>query len=325
MLEVTKPTDLPYLTMNVPSKRGKVLAVVTSCNMMGKSKKSTGYELTELSRAYYVFQANGYEVDIASPKGGTPPVIIDDEDMGIYDHAFLNDSTAQRKVKNSIATRDVLPDVYDAVYFVGGKGAMFDFPQDTYIQSIVKNYYHSNKVIGAVCHGPAALINVNLNDGSPLLANKSISSFTNQEELFLIPDAESIFPFLLESQLVSRGAQFNEGIMYLKKVSVDGKIVTGQNPWSTWEMAERMVEKLGYEPKPREHTPDENTIDVLYAYEMNGYAEAKTEIMKLTEGGIKMNRTLLAMHGIVSAMQWEIGKAINLIRLLAYAKDMTEK
>ena len=136
--------DLPYLSENIVPHRGKVLAVVTSVDQMGTSGKRTGYELTELSRAYYVFTANGFEVDIASPKGGEPPVIIDDEDMGVYDHAFLNDPIAQNKVDNTLSLSQIDPDEYEAVYFVGGKGAMYDFPENSHIQTILRDYIHSD-------------------------------------------------------------------------------------------------------------------------------------------------------------------------------------
>ena len=102
----------------------QILAVVTSTDVMGASGKTTGYELTELARAYYVFEANGFEVDIASPLGGQPPVVIDGDDMKQFDFAFLNDPVAQNKVSHSIAVADVDPQDYEAVYFVGGKGAM---------------------------------------------------------------------------------------------------------------------------------------------------------------------------------------------------------
>ncbi|MGI9543697.1 MAG: type 1 glutamine amidotransferase domain-containing protein, partial [Cyclobacteriaceae bacterium] len=228
-MKKTRTADLPYLTENVTSYRGKVLAVVTSCAEMGNSGKSTGYELTELARAYYVFEANGFEVDIASPLGGEPPVVIDGDDMKEYDYAFLNDSTAQSKATQSKAMKDIDSDEYQGIYFVGGKGAMFDFPQNTYIQSMVKEYYESGKVVGAVCHGPAALVNVTLTNGQHLLADRTVSSFTNEEELFLIPEAKDVFPFLLQEKLTENGARFSEGIMYLNQVSQDGKLVTGQN------------------------------------------------------------------------------------------------
>ena len=161
-----------------------------------------------MARAYYVFEANGFEVDIASPQGGNPPRVIDDEDMKEYDYAFLNDAVAQNKVQNSIPMAKVDPEQYQAVYFVGGKGAMFDFPDNPHIKSLIRKYYETGKVVGAVCHGPAALVNVTLSNGKPLLANKTISSFTSEEELFLIPDAREVFPFLLQEKLTEQGANF---------------------------------------------------------------------------------------------------------------------
>ncbi|MEM9326468.1 MAG: type 1 glutamine amidotransferase domain-containing protein [Bacteroidota bacterium] len=317
-------TSIPYLNENIVEPRGKVLAVVTSTDQMGASGKKTGYELTELSRAYYVFTANGFEVDVASPQGGQPPVIIDDEDMGAYDFAFLNDSIAQEKTKNTLPLSEVDPTAYEAVYFVGGKGAMYDFPDNPYIQSLVRDYYQSGKVVGAVCHGPAALVNVTLTSGDYLLQDKAVSSFTNNEELFLIPDAEAIFPFLLEDQLVAHGAKFIEGSMYLEHVAVDQNIVTGQNPWSTWHLAETMIRQMGYQPKERVITAEENAVKVLSRYEEEGFSGAQATLVEIVEGHLEMNRTLIAMHSIVSAMQGKIGKTFQLIRLLKDAKDLQE-
>ncbi|MEM0938566.1 MAG: type 1 glutamine amidotransferase domain-containing protein [Bacteroidota bacterium] len=314
--------SLPYLSENIIPNRGKILAVVTSTDQMGMSGKKTGYELTELSRAYYVFTANGFKVDIASPQGSQPPVIIDDEDMSIYDFAFLNDPVAQEKTRNTLLLSQVDPTIYKAVYFVGGKGAMYDFPDNPYIQSIVRDYYQSGKVVGAVCHGPAAMVNVTLDDGSHLLKGKSVSSFTNSEELFLIPDAKKIFPFLLEAQLVKNGANFIEGSMYLENVIQDQNIITGQNPWSTWKLAETMIRQMGYEPKERIITAEENAIKVLENYEEQGYQSTRALVSEMANSQLEMNRTLIAKHSIVAAMQWKISKSFQLIRLLKHAKEM---
>lgn len=317
--------ELPYLSENVISNRGKILVVVTSTGVMGSSKKVTGYELTELSRAYYVFQANGFEVDIASPLGGNPPVIIDNDDMGPYDYAFMNDPEASKKRKNTLLIEDVDPEAYEAIYFVGGKGAMYDFPDNVYIQKIVRKCYEEGKVIGAVCHGPAALVNVKLENGQSILKNKVITSFTNEEELFLIPEAETIFPFLLQTKLKEQGARFNDGIMYLENVSHDENLITGQNPWSTWKLAETMISQLGYIPKARSITPEELAIIVLTSFENDGYSNAKKIIDELYSAEVEeLDRTLIAMHGIVAGMQWKLGKAMNLIRLVSYAKQKSK-
>lgn len=320
---VSKVSDIPYLSEDIQPFRGKILAVVTSADSMGASGKATGYELTELARAYYVFQANGFEVDVASPLGGKPAVIIDDEDMGAYDFAFLNDNIAQYKTSHTIPMEKVISENYEAVFFAGGKGAMFDFPENKHIQAMVQKLYESDKVIGAVCHGPAALVNVVLDNGRPLLENKKVSGFTNEEELLLIPEAKTIFPFLLQDKLTEQGANFNEGAMYLEQISHDENLVTGQNPWSTWKMAETMVSQMGYTPKFRELTAEENAIKVLDVFENQGSQKAKELIDQLYKVERKpIARQLIAMHSVMAAMKFEPGRFFAIVGLTSYAKEI---
>ncbi|NRD23592.1 type 1 glutamine amidotransferase domain-containing protein [Winogradskyella litoriviva] len=316
-------SDITYLTEDVPSYRGKILAVVTSTDAMGSSGKSTGYELTELARAYYVFKANGFEVDIASPLGGQPPVVLDDDDMGVFDYAFLNDVTAQSKVNNSLLLDEVISKDYKAVYFVGGKGAMYDFPDNKYIQALIQNFHNNNKVIGAVCHGPAALVNVKLEDGQLFLKNKQVSGFTNKEELLLIPKAESIFPFLLQDKLIAQGATFNENFMYLEKISHDNNLITGQNPWSVWALAETMVKQMGYTPKQRTITAEENAVKVLYTYKTEGLENSKAKIKQIIQKNKQsVSRSLLVSHSAISIIQGDLKKFYDILRLASYAKDI---
>ncbi|WP_196140819.1 type 1 glutamine amidotransferase domain-containing protein [Aliikangiella sp. G2MR2-5] len=322
----TQTSDLPYVTENIPAGRGKILAVVTSVGKMAKVGDSeytqkTGYEHTELARAYWVFTANGFEVDIASPKGGKPPVVIDDEDMGAYDYAFLNDSAIQQKVANSIPLDEIEPLDYEAVYFVGGKGTMFDFPDNPSIQRIAKTLYQNNKVVSAVCHGPAALVNVQLDNGKMLLANKKVSAFTNDEELILIPEAKEIFPFLLQDKIEARGADFQAGLNYLQKVSHDGKLITGQNPWSVWLLAEKVVEELGYQPKQREKTPEEFSIELLMIYQQQGLEAAK-EVLKQQPGSYQ--QMLIVMHAVLAFMQLETSKGFDILELAEELKELVD-
>lgn len=321
-LEQTVPADLVYLQENVIALRGKILTVVTSASEMGSTGKSTGYELTELARTYYVFQANGYEVDIASPLGGLPPVVIDEDDMKEFDYAFLNDPIAQEKVKNSFQIGEVSPSDYEAIFFVGGKGAMFDFPNNIHIQTIVREIYERGKVVGAVCHGPAALVNVTLSNGKSILEGKRVSSFTNQEELFLIPDAEDVFPYLLQDKLVEKGAQFDEGTLYLNQVSQDGNLITGQNPWSTWSVAEAIIKQLGHQPKERSISPEEYAASILQVHANNGYDHAKEKLMSYCQSDPNaIDRELIAVHSIVATMQLDIIKAIEILQLLSFSNS----
>jgi putative intracellular protease/amidase len=311
-IKASQKVDIPYLQQPILQKRGKILAVVTSADKMGTSGKETGYELTELARAYWVFQTNGFEVDIASTKGGNPPIVLDDDDMREYDFAFLNDPEAQDKATNTLLIDDVNPADYEAVFFVGGKGAMFDFPDNPAIKNIIKHLYQNDKVISAVCHGPAALVNVKLDNGEWFTSNKKISAFTNDEELFLIPDAEKIFPFLLQDKLSEQGANFQAGSTYLEQVVHDDKLLTGQNPWSVWTLAEDVIEALGYTPLDRVITPEENSVTLLAVYKELGYKEAKQH---LQNNPANYQVQLIIVHAIMSFMNMELGQGKDLLLL----------
>ncbi len=310
--------DLAYLVNSVDEHRGKILAVVTSTGEMGAEKKATGFELTELARAFHVFKVNGFEVDVASPLGGEPPMVLDEDDMGPYDYAFLNEISNIRMIKNTLRLDQVDTTQYAAVYFVGGKGTMFDFPDNPYIHQIVKDFSTQDKVIAAVCHGPAALVNVMLENGSWFIENRKVAGFSNDEERFLIPDADKIFPFLLQTRLAHRGAQYIEGERYLNHVVVDGKLVTGQNPWSVWQLAEKTIAQLGYQPLPRPITAEENSITVLGTYAQFGYAKTLQQIHEiLSDSEADLSRNTLAIHAFVALIEWDLNKAFDLLRLLS--------
>lgn len=148
--------------------------------------------------------------------------------------------------------------------------------------------------------------------------------FTNEEELFLIPEVPSIFPFLLKEKLVEGGADFKVGYMYLKNVVHDENLITGQNPWSTWRLAETMIAAMGYNPKKRIITPEENSIEILGIFQKHGYEAAKMRITEMAADETEINRVLLAMHSIVAAMQWDLAKSYSLMGLLKHSKDIIE-
>lgn len=318
-LRATRAQDISYIQNSLPATRGRILAVVTSARRLGDTGRPTGYELTELARAYWVFTANGFEVDIASPLGGEPYALLDTDDMGAYDYAFLNDAVALQKTRNTTKVTDVSADDYQAIYFVGGKGAMFDFPDNAAIQHLVASFIEQGKIVAAVCHGPAALVNVKTAQGEWLVTNKMLSAFTNSEELLLIPDARAIFPFLLQSKLEERGATFAAGPDYLEQVSISGGLVTGQNPWSVWRLAEEMIRLLGYEPLSRSATPEENTVALLAVYQRQGLAAAEKFIRNNPH---EYQGTLAIMHSIVAFMRWDL---LGGTRLIILAESLRPK
>ncbi|MGQ0800786.1 MAG: type 1 glutamine amidotransferase domain-containing protein [Pseudomarimonas sp.] len=291
------------------TNHGRILAVVTSSAELGPNNKRTGFELTELARAWWVFVASGYSVDIASPRGGSPPMVKDD-DLVDADFAFLNDAGAQATLSQTIPLADVDPSLYDAAFFVGGKGAMLDFRGNPHIARIVRSIWPRG-VIGAVCHGPAALLDITSENGRPLLAGRRIAAFSNAEELFLIPHAQELFGFLLQDALSSQAAEVVEGPMYLDNTVIDGRLITGQNPWSTWATAEAMVRALGATPPARVITAEERSVQLLQRYVDAGLDVALAD----KASGARSDKRLLLMHAMVAAMRGEMMRAFDLQRL----------
>ncbi|WP_334177332.1 DJ-1/PfpI family protein [Pseudoxanthomonas sp.] len=237
---------------------GKILIVVSG-EGRDQGKTRPGYEFDELSQAWLIFKANGFAIDVASPQGGA--VEADKYNpQEPFNAALLADADAMRALADTRTTRDVKAADYAAVYVVGGKGAMFDLPRDTALTSLLADAYERGAVVGAVCHGPAALVDVRLRDGTPLVHGKTITGFTNEEEALFGKRWAKEFPWLLEDRLVAQGAQWQEAPLMMAKVVVDGRLVTGQNPYSTAGVAEAIVRATGRTPVARTPWRDELTM-----------------------------------------------------------------
>lgn len=222
-----------------PSKR--ILFIVTSHDQLGNTGESTGFHLAEATHPYYTFVNNGYEVVFASPKGGEAPMTSVDRDDAL-NARFLEDPEAMRRVQHTLPLDQVVPGEFAAVYFPGGHGTMWDFPENEQIQHIVREIYENGGVVGAVCHGPAALVNVQLSNGSYLVEGKTVSAFTNAEEK-AVNQADTV-PFLLQSKLEERGATHRGADNFQAHVERDGNLVTGQNPASAKPLAEAILQLL---------------------------------------------------------------------------------
>ncbi len=224
-------------------KEAKILIVLTSHTELGNTGKKTGFWLPELTHPYYEFIEAGYSVDIASIEGGMAP--LDDkafEEADEYHQVFLNDATLMAKVMRSISISDVNPDDYQAVLYSGGSGPMWDFPNNPDINRISASIYENNGIVSAVCHGGAALINVTLNDGSLLIANKRLAAFTNEEEADL--GTTKVVPFLLQDKLTEQGAIVVKGNAWQENVVIEGRLITGQNPASAKKVAQSIIQQL---------------------------------------------------------------------------------
>lgn len=245
--EIKKPTS-------------KILMVVSS---YGKDdgKSRPGFEMSEFIQAYYIFTDNNIAVEVASPKGGK--VNSDKYNPNtVYSKRFLADSTSQALLDKTIPTAALVTESYDAVYVVGGKGVMFDLPVDPSLQDIIANIYRNDGVISAVCHGPAAFVNVKV-DGEFILKNQKVTGFCNSEEENFGKVWINELPYLLENKLIERGALYEKGKDMLPFVLISENFITGQNPFSTTWVAEEIVKALDVLPQSRIQYPDEKSMFLM--------------------------------------------------------------
>lgn len=222
---------------------GQVLIVVTNHGELGETGEPTGYFLSEVTHPWHVFQVAGYEVVFASPEGGFAP--MDPKSFNLEDpvnKAFWHDLDAVQSLVHTKALGDLDLEAFEAIFFAGGHGTMFDFPDSSVVQAAVATLYESGRPVGAVCHGPAALVNVKLSDGSYLVDGRQVNGFTDEEEAAV--ELVEAMPFLLEARLRERGGDFSESPNFQKHVAVDGMLVTGQNPASAEAAAKAVVELI---------------------------------------------------------------------------------
>ncbi|MDR6806511.1 putative intracellular protease/amidase [Dyadobacter sp. BE34] len=220
----------------------KILFVVTSHDTKGSTGEPTGYYLGEVSHPWEVLSDAGYEVDFVSPKGGKAPV--DGFDLtDAVNKKFWDNAEARQKVENTLTPEAVKPQDYQAIFYAGGHGAMWDFADDAKIAAIASEIYAKNGVVAAVCHGPAGLVNIKLADGSYLVSGKKVNAFTNEEEAAV--GMEKVVPFALESRLIERGAKFEKSGNWQTHVVTDQRLITGQNPQSAKAVGQAILAALG--------------------------------------------------------------------------------
>lgn len=219
----------------------KILVVLTSHDRLGDTGKETGFYLSEVSHPVAVFDKANISVEYVSPKGGKAPMIgVDREDP--INAAFLDNPQKMAQVANTLSPAQVNPAAYDAIFYAGGHGTMWDFPGDMDLARISAAIYEAGGVVGAVCHGPAGLVNIKTSDGSYLVAGKTVAAFTNEEEAAV--GLTDVVPFLLESELIDRGANHSKAANFQVQVVVNDRLVTGQNPASATGVGEQIVNLL---------------------------------------------------------------------------------
>lgn len=223
----------------------KILMVLTSHDQLGDTGKKTGFWLEEFAAPYYVFKDAGADVTLASPRGGQPPLDpSSDADDAQTDatRRFKTDEAAQKDLANTAVLSAVSADGFDAIFYPGGHGPLWDLAEDSDSTALIEAFAASDRPIGAVCHAPAVLKHPKGADGKPLVSGKKVTGFTNTEEEGV--GLTDIVPFLVEDMLKSNGASYKKGEDWASYVVVDGKLVTGQNPASSEEAAHKLLALL---------------------------------------------------------------------------------
>lgn len=216
----------------------RILMVVTSHDRIDATH-STGLWFEEFATPYQEFVSQGFEVVVASPRGGAAPI---DQRSEPKPEEAAQTAQARSVLRQTLPLSEVSATNFDAIFLPGGHGTMFDLPENTTLQHLLGDFASQDKVVAAVCHGPAGLVGARLTDGTPLVAGKTITAFTNDEER--AAELDQLMPFLLESQLRELGGRFVVQPNWSDHIERDGKLITGQNPQSSKSIAKAVIETL---------------------------------------------------------------------------------
>jgi putative intracellular protease/amidase len=223
----------------------KVLMVLTSHSELGNTGKKTGFWIEEFAAPYYILKDAGAEITLASPKGGQPPIDPKSAEPSAQTEAtkrFDKDAELQKLLANTEKLSEVKAADFDAVFFPGGHGPLWDLSKDPDSIKLIQEFWSAKKPVAAVCHAPSVLLNVKDEKGEPLVKGKNVTGFTNTEEEAV--QLTKVVPFLLEDELKNKGGHYSKKEDWASYVVKDGLLITGQNPASSEEAARELLELL---------------------------------------------------------------------------------
>ena len=224
----------------------KILMILTSHDELGDTGEKTGFWLEEFAAPYYVFKDAGADVTLASPAGGQPPLDPKSDAPDAQTDAtkrFKDDTDSQKVLATTHKLSEVTPSRFDAVFYPGGHGPMWDLAESQTSITLIENAIANGKPVAAVCHAPAVLRHVKGTDGEPLVKGKKVTGFSDSEEEAV--GLTDVVPFLLEDMLAEQGGDYSKGEDWASYVLEDGPLITGQNPASSEEAARKLLARLG--------------------------------------------------------------------------------
>ena len=223
----------------------KVLFVLTSHEDLGNTGYKTGFWIEEFAAPYYLLKDKGVTITLASPKGGQPPIDPKSNEPDFQTSAtvrFNEDEQTQQIIANTIKLSEIKENDYDAVFYPGGHGPLWDLAENKDSISLIESFYKNNKPVAAVCHAPAIFKHTKGTNGKPLVNEKKVTGFSNTEEEAV--QLTEIVPFLVEDMLKANGAVYSKSTDWHPYVIEDGNLITGQNPASSELVAEKLLEQL---------------------------------------------------------------------------------
>ena len=223
----------------------RILMVLTSHDQLGETGNKTGFWLEEFASPYYVFKDASADITLASPDGGQPPLDPKSDEPDFQTDAtrrFKEDQDAQAALANTVKLADVSAEDFDAVFYPGGHGPLWDLAEDRSSIALIESMYAAGKPVAAVCHAPAVFKHTKTSEGSPLVEGKSVTGFSNSEEDAV--QLTEIVPFLVEDELKAKGGNYSKGDDWHPYVLTDGNLITGQNPASSELAAMAVLDKL---------------------------------------------------------------------------------
>ena len=228
----------------------KILMVLTSHDQLGDTGKQTGFWLEEFAAPYYVFKDAGADITLASPQGGQPPIDPKSDDPGAQSPDTLRirqDAEANAALASTRKLADVLKENFDAVFYPGGHGPLWDLAEDSDSISLVESTFAAGKPLAAVCHSPGVPKNARDPYGLPLVQGKAVTGFSNTEEAAV--GLTDVVPFLVEDMLTGHGGLYERGPDWASHVVVAHNLITGQNPASSKAAADALLALLQAQPE----------------------------------------------------------------------------
>ena len=223
----------------------KILMVLTSHSELGNTGKKTGFWVEEFAAPYYELADAGAEITLTSPKGGQPPIDPSSQlaaAQTTFTHRFDQDEPLQQKLAQTLKLSDVKAYDFDAVFYPGGHGPLWDLVEDTNSIALIEAFQQQGKPMALVCHAPCALLKVKLPNGDSIIKGKKVTGFSDTEEAAV--KLTKAVPFLLEAELKRVGAHYSKGPDWGIHVQTDGRLITGQNPASSAEAAKGLLKLL---------------------------------------------------------------------------------